>query len=353
MQDSRDTLRDQALVGRLLAELSAGRPFALATVLATRGSMPRHATARMALLQDGTWLGTVGGGRLEQQMQRRCSDVLAGAAPASLEWMTHAKTGMACGGDALVGVTAWQPGRAALLTELLRRLRAGERFVLREAWRDPSEVTVELLGAGELAAGSAEARALAGQAAVWEEGSRTYVEPAGPDPVCYVFGGGHVGRALTGVLANVGFRVVVADDRPGVAVPADFPAAERVLCGDLRDIAGMGIRVGGADYVVVTTHGHAWDIDVLQQVAAARPAYVGCIGSRGKAAFARKTLRERGVDEAWLDSVHLPIGEDILAVTPAEIAISIAAQMIRCRAELRPPEQRPHADSSRTSDKSL
>ena len=124
-----------------------------------------------------------------------------------------------------------------------------------------------------------------------------------------------------------------------------------VVCGDLRDLAGMGIRVGGSDYVVVTTHGHAWDIDVLQQVADGRPAYVGCIGSRGKAAFARKTLRERGVDAAWLDSVHLPIGEDILAVTPEEIAVSIAAQMIRCRAELRPPEQRPHADSSRTNTK--
>ena len=204
MQDSHDTLRDQALVRRLLAELSAGRPFALATVLATRGSMPRHATARMALLQDGTWLGTVGGGRLEQQMQERCHDVLAGRAPARLEWMTHAKTGMG-------------------------RLEAGERFVLREDWSEPASVVVDLLDASALAAGSAEARALAGQAATWDEASRTYVEPAGPDPVCYVFGGGHVGRALTGVLANVGFRVVVADDRPGVAVPADFPAAERGL----------------------------------------------------------------------------------------------------------------------------
>ncbi|MCI6681070.1 MAG: XdhC family protein, partial [Parafannyhessea umbonata] len=238
-----------------------------------------------------------------------------------------------------------------LLEDLLGRLEAGERFVLREDWSEPASVVVDLLDASALAAGSAEARALAGQAATWDEASRTYVEPAGPDPVCYVFGGGHVGRALTGVLAHVGFRVVVADDRPGVAVPADFPAAERVVCGDLRNLAGMGIRVGGADYVVVTTHGHAWDIDVLQQVASARPAYVGCIGSRGKAAFARKTLRERGVDAAWLDSVHLPIGEDILAVTPAEIAISIAAQMIRCRAELRPPEQRPHADSSRAQEK--
>lgn len=237
MQDSHDTLRDQALVRRLLAELSAGRPFALATVLATCGSMPRHATARMALLRDGTWLGTVGGGRIEQQMQERCHDVLAGRALASLEWMTHEKTGMACGGDALVGVAAWQPERTALLADLLGRLEAGERFVLREDWHDPASVAVDLLDASALAAGSAEERALAGQAATWDEASRTYVEPAGPDPVCYVFGGGHVGRALTGVLANVGFRVVVADDRPGVAVPADFPrrsACSAATCATLR-----------------------------------------------------------------------------------------------------------------------
>ena len=103
------------------------------------------------------------------------------------------------------------------------------------------------------------------------------------------------------------------------------------------------VQVTSRDYVVVTTHGHAWDIDVLEQVARVHPAYVGCIGSRGKAAFARKTLKERGVDPTWVDEgIHLPIGDPILAVTPPEIAISIAAEMIRCRAELRPASERPH-----------
>lgn len=73
------------------------------------------------------------------------------------------------------------------------------------------------------------------------------------------------------------------------------------------------------------------------------PAYVGCIGSRGKAAFVRKALKERGVDPTWVDEgIHLPIGDPIPAVTPAKIAISIAAEMIRCRAELRPASERPY-----------
>ena len=155
-------------------------------------------------------------------MQERCHDVLAGRALASLEWMTHAKTGMACGGDALVGVAAWQPERAALLEDLLGRLEAGERFVLREDWSDPARVVVDLLDASALAAGSAEARALAGQAATWDEASRTYVEPAGPDPVCYVFGGGHSrgggrrppGRGRAGGLSRGGARALRRPAQP-------------------------------------------------------------------------------------------------------------------------------------------
>lgn len=340
MSDSHDTMRDPSFVGRLLDEACAGRAFALASVLATRGSMPRHASARMALLADGTWLGTIGGGRVEQQMQERCRRVLSGEEGGSLEWMTHEKTGMACGGDALCGVSRWEPRVAEpLLSELSSRLSSGGPFVIRERWADPTGVGVTLASVAELG----DDPAAACDVPAWDEATATYTEPAGPDPRAYVFGGGHVGRALAPVLSSVGFRVVVVDDRPGVAVPDDFPTAEQVICCDLTDLAAGGIRVTGRDYVVVTTHGHAWDIDVLEQVSAARPAYVGCIGSRGKAAYARRVLKERGIDPDWVDAIHLPIGEPILAVTPPEIAISIAAQMIRCRAELRPV--RPHSSS--------
>lgn len=339
MTDSHETLRDLKFVGRLLDEARAGRPFALASILATRGSMPRGASARMALLSDGTWLGTIGGGRVEQQMQECCQRVLAGQEPNQLEWMTHAKTGMACGGDALCGVALWSPDDAeALLGRLEELLSSGEPFVISEDWTDPEHVGVELALLGQVPAGDPRATT---QTTLWDEKNKSYAEPAGPDPIAYVFGGGHVGRALVPVLAGVGFRVVVFDDREGVAVPEDFPAAERVVLGDFQHI-GQKVQVTSRDYVVVTTHGHAWDIDVLEQVAAVRPAYVGCIGSRGKAAFARKTLKERGVDPTWVDAIHLPIGEPILAVTPPEIAVSIAAQMIRCRAELRPIGERPH-----------
>lgn len=337
MVDSHETLRDLSFVRRLLTELEAGRPFSLASVLATRGSMPRPAGARMALLSDGSWLGTVGGGRVEQMAQERCARVLSGEEPDTLEWLTHAKTGMACGGDALVGVALWKSRQAEFLRALRGAHESGASAWILERWPASGVPEVKLASEGGNDAEVAEGgfAPLLSDVIAWDEDGRRYAEPIGPDPIAFVFGGGHVGRALTPVLAGVGFRVVVFDDRSGVAVPRDFPAAERVVLGSFQDI-GEKVKVCSRDYVVVLTHGHAADIDVLEQVYPARPAYVGCIGSRTKAAFARKTLEERGVPRTWSDFVHLPIGESILAVTPAEIAISITAEMIKCRAKLRP-----------------
>ena len=175
---------------------------------------------------------------------------------------------------------------------------------------------------------------------VWDEGAKLYREPVGAEPVCYVFGGGHVGRALVPVLASVGFVVEVIDDRPGICDPLAFPAARGVTCGAFKDLDDY-THITPRDFVVVLTHGHLGDAIVLEHVLPHRPAYVGCIGSARKAGFVRRTLEEHGIAAELAESVHLPIGDDILAVTPAEIAVSIAAQMIRCRAELRP--HRPHS----------
>lgn len=337
MADSHETLCDEHFVRRLLAELESGRSFALSTLVATKGSMPRHAGARMVLLQDGTFFGTVGGGSIELMAQERSRAMLAGAQRNYIEWMTHAKTGMACGGDALVASYVVTPDQKDFFADrLLSLIGEGKPFVITEQWSNPDHVIVEALAIDELPAD--DPRALFDMP-LWDEATATYTEPLGPDPVAYIFGGGHVGHALTPVLASVGFRVVVFDDREGVAVKEAFPAAEAVFLGDFKHISEH-VRVTRRDYAVVTTHGHAFDIDVLEQLYLCKPAYVGCIGSQRKSAFARKTLEERGVSKEWSDAIYMPIGDDIMAVTPSEIAISIAAEMIRCRADLRP--EKPH-----------
>jgi len=149
----------------------------------------------------------------------------------------------------------------------------------------------------------------------------------------YVFGGGHVAQELVPVLSHVGFRCVVMDDREEFTKAELFPGAEEVICGDLQNI-GNYMTIGNEDYVCVMTRGHAYDTVVQAQVLKCRPTYCGVIGSPFKAAGVRKTLKEEyGLMDEELDLVTTPIGLNIKGETPAEIAISIAAQMILHRAE--------------------
>lgn len=325
-------LSDVTFAAALEAELAAGRPVGLASLLAARGSMPRREGSRLAVLADGTFLGTVGGGRIEQIAIERAHELVSDPeSRARLEWETHAKTGMACGGDALLATRRLDGRDRAALSALLGLLRAHKAGWVVEDWHDASAPELRVVSAEGTDAPSEPLP----DVVVFDEQTARLTEPVGPDPVCYVFGGGHVGQALVGVLASVGFRVVVYDDRPETALPERFPAAERVVCGDFRSLTDQ-VGVTARDYVVILTHGHAADIDVLERVLPTRPAYVGCIGSRAKAALARKVLISRELPETHVDAIRLPIGDKIGAVTPAEIAVSIAAEMIRCRAERRP-----------------
>ena len=149
----------------------------------------------------------------------------------------------------------------------------------------------------------------------------------------YIFGGGHVAQELVPVLSHVGFRCVVMDDRAEFTKPELFPGAEEVICGDLTHLKDY-LSIGNEDYVCVMTRGHSHDTVVQAQVLKCRPTYCGVIGSAFKAAGVRRTLKEEyGLLDEELDLVTTPIGLNIKGETPAEIAISIAAQMILHRAE--------------------
>ena len=252
-------------------------------IVETRGSMPRGAGAWLALREDGQLMGTIGGGSIEHLAIERARGVLAGAA-GETRWFTREETEMACGGDALLDI--------------------------------------HLAGEGELDALLAE-----------ENSERTRA---------FIYGAGHVAAALVKLLPDVGFSPIVVDDRPEMAVAERLPGASRIACGPYTDLTALDALPASGDFAVVLTHGHIADIDVLDQILPCGCAYVGCIGSRRKASIAREELVCRGHDRALVESIHLPIGENILAETPAEIAVSIAAQMIKVRAEMRPANLRPH-----------
>jgi xanthine dehydrogenase accessory factor len=157
-----------------------------------------------------------------------------------------------------------------------------------------------------------------------------FIEPIEPEPRVYVLGAGHVGHQLGQLAAAVGFRVHVVDDRAKFANRERFPqAAEIVVDGIAEWIAGAEIPPGA--FVVVLTRGHRQDYDVLHALSARRLRYVGLIGSRAKIARLTERLLADGVDPDWLRALHAPVGLDIGAVTPEEIAVSILAELIAAR----------------------
>ena len=142
-----------------------------------------------------------------------------------------------------------------------------------------------------------------------------------------------MGRALVPVLATVGFRVVMYDNREELAKKENYPMASEVIFGSFSDIFGK-VALTANDYAVVMTPGHQADYEILSQVLGSDATYIGCIGSRTKVAKTRERLKCDGYTEEDIARVHAPIGLPILAETPEEIAISIAAEMIEHRARL-------------------
>lgn len=168
-----------------------------------------------------------------------------------------------------------------------------------------------------------------------------YVEPMLPPERLFIFGGGHVGKALSNIATGLGFAVTVVDERAEFAAPGRFPGARGwpVQSYDPGDWGELG--VDARSYCVVATHGHGTDFTVVRALMALDPAprYVGMIGSRTKRRTVEKQLREDGVPEARLPELHTPMGLSIGAETPAEIAVSIAAELVQVRRAQTPTKE--------------
>ena len=142
-----------------------------------------------------------------------------------------------------------------------------------------------------------------------------------------VFGGGHISQPLVEFLYRVGYEVTIVDDRPDFANTLRFPDARQVLCCSFAD-AFPRLKLNRATAVVIVTRGHRHDLDCLRHVLSQDPFYIGMIGSRHKVATVFEALRQEGVGADVLKKVHAPIGLDINGKTPAEIALSIAAEIV-------------------------
>lgn len=310
--------------------LDRGARFAVAVVLKTEGSTPCKARARAILDGAGTVIaGTVGGGLVERETQRRAAEALRTGRPVvfdfNLEGNDADNNGAICGGAMCILVdptcaqhraayaaaaTACEHRRPATLVTTVQRLNEG--------W----SVKVEFLAqdATQSVVNPAEDR-----------GIEVLQESLSPKPLLLIAGGGHVGQAVAVQARLVGFDIVVIDDRPEFTRPELFPEGVAIRLGDIA--AQLDRFPFDTDtYVVIVTRSHPLDADVLAACLRTPAAYIGMIGSRRKVAMLRQNLVESGqATEAELDRVYAPIGLDIGAATVPEIAASIVAQLIAVR----------------------
>ena len=271
-----------ALYDAIAAACARGEDTVLVTVAGKRGSAPRGVGAQMLVGGNGRLCGTIGGGIGEHEAERTARELLAarqsGKRTLRLYPNGDGDLGAVCGGEIDLDF-AFLPAGDDALAFAQRELRAREK------------------SAG----------------------------------CVYVFGGGHVAQALVPVLASVDFRCVVVEDRPEFARPELFPDAADVRLIPVEKLY-EALDVRPEDYICVMTHGHGNDTECEAFALGTSARYIGVIGSRRKIAVVSERLMARGFTREDLARVHTPIGLAIGAETPAEIAVSIAAEMIKVRA---------------------
>jgi len=268
-----------------------GRRGAVATIVNVRGSIPSFKTAKMLVRDDGSIVGTIGGGCVEAEVWQAARDVMESEKPRTMNFDLNQDpkydTGLVCGG------------------------------------------TLEI-----------------------------FIEPVLPPAELYIFGAGHVATSLYRVARIAGFDITVVDDREAYANRERFPEASDVIVNDFEK-ATARIAPTESTYIVIVTRGHRDDMRVLRWAVQTPARYIGMIGSKRKTITIFKELQAEGLAPALFERVHAPIGLDIGAITPEEIAVSITSELIaeRRRVERALPhmswlQQRGTADSkaSRAND---
>ncbi|MGA2991943.1 MAG: XdhC/CoxI family protein, partial [Candidatus Korobacteraceae bacterium] len=241
----------------------AGRRGAVATITNVQGSIPSFRTAKMLVRDDGSMVGTIGGGCVEAEVWQAAREVMEEEKPRTLTFNLNNdpgyNTGLVCGG------------------------------------------TLEV-----------------------------FVEPVLPPTELFIFGAGHVALYLYRVAQVAGFETTVIDDRESYASRERFPEAREVMAGEMEASLAK-LRPSRSSFLVIVTRGHRDDMRVLRWAVETPARYIGMIGSKRKVLTVYKELEKEGVRRELLERVHAPIGLDIGAVTPEEIAVAIVAEMIAVR----------------------
>ena len=330
-------------------QIVSGNDVVLVSVVASSGSTPRGTGAKMLMNKDGRLIGTVGGGAVEYHSEQIAAQVLAEKTSKTeffrLKPNEVADIGMICGGDVLIWfqyISADDKAELAVLDAIDNLHKTREQSWLfteitpncQTGLMVYSETTGLLGFTGDEKTASSLTENLDSKGGKREIDGRSFqIEPLIHSGKVYIFGGGHVAQELVPTLARVHFHCVVMDDRPEFTNPELFPGVMDTICDSFDNINDI-LDIKENDFVVVMTRGHKDDM-LVQEKALKTPAYyIGVIGSARKTKTVFGRLKEKGFTDEDLARITTPIGLEIKSETPAEIAVSIAAQMIMARAEM-------------------
>lgn len=293
----------------LIADVQAGRPAALCTIVKTKGSTPQAPGATMLVRGDFSTLGTLGGGCVEAEVRKQAFQLLQQDRAALLDYLLNHDygwdDGLICGGRMFVGVNpitsaaGLEPFQEALARARRREPACIPIIVEHEGVRQEYRVNLEV------------------------------------PPTLLIAGAGHVGQAVARLAVEVDFHVVVFDDRADCAAAERFPAGVELVVDDIA----RGLREFAIDpecYVLIVTRGHNHDQQALEAVVRQDLRYLGLIGSRRKSRMILDGLTEAGVPPERAERVRTPIGLSIGAVTVAEIAVSVVAELVQVRRQRGP-----------------
>ncbi|HRV73095.1 MAG TPA: XdhC family protein [Eubacteriales bacterium] len=305
------------IAGQLQRSLEAGKASMLCAVVGGSGSAPRTRDAFMLTGESGRICGTIGGGMMEFKTSEHAAELLLGTHGELAHYVltneNAAGFGMVCGGsvDILYSYIAADEKNIASVKALMEALET----------HTPCFLLLPYDGNGMRVS----------DAMCPTKADSNYVYEIRNDSIVYVFGGGHLSSELVPLLAHLNFRVVVTDDRAEYSTKELFPEAELVHTMDFDALVGR-FDIRETDYIIAVTRGHMGDLEVERFALSTTAHYIGVVGSKSKIAAVNKRLIAMGFSQDDLARVTTPIGLAIKSETPAEIAVSIAAQLILDRA---------------------
>ena len=344
------------VIQEAVEQVQEGQPCVLATVVRTKGSTPQKPGAMLLVRQDGTGVGTLGGGCVEGDIWFAAKEILHNqGGPEFKNYYLNediaARDGLVCGGTMYFYLEPLWEGTdfAQIGSEVLNAYEGGEPVALATVVNVPegdtnlgAKLLLRIDGSVAGSLGSAELDQPAVEVAqriadlgsvesfITEQGTEVFVEGFTTPPTLIMVGGGHVGKATADLAKMLGYRVFIVDDRPEFANDERYPYAEQTLVTGYEGWSEH-LTINVNSFVVVATRGHRYDDLALESALSTRARYIGLLGSRRKTLMIYQRLLQQGTPLERLKQVHAPVGLDIGALTPEELAVSIMSEIIMVR----------------------